>query len=65
MDQGLKNNINNVVSSINSRINELTEISNGLRGSAFKNIGTEKCANKIDGVISDLRKARNKLNSME
>lgn len=48
---------------LRSIINELDSISNGVRAN-FKGIGNEKCANRLDQVIEQYRKALTKLNNV-
>lgn len=58
-----RSEVNALIREINGIINELTDISYGLK-SQFKGIGTEKCAASIDSVVSNCRSVKSKLQNM-
>lgn len=53
-----------IKSELNSIIRELDSISGGVRRS-FRGIGNDLCANSIDKVISQCRRAQTKLNNLD
>lgn len=64
MDSGARSELNSIIRELNSIITELEDISHGVRYD-FKNIGSEKCADCIDMVLSNYYTVRRKLNNMD
>jgi len=64
MDSGARSELNAVIRELNSIIRELEDISRGVRYD-FKNIGSEKCADCIDKVLSNYYTVRRKLNNVD
>ena len=64
MDSGARSELNSIIRELNSIITELEDISHGVRYD-FKNIGSEKCADCIDKVLSNYYTVRRKLNNMD
>ena len=64
MDSNSRAELNSIISELNSIISELESISNGVR-SDFVGIGNQRCADCIDGVVSNYYTARNKLNNLD
>ena len=64
MDSSTRSELNSIIRELNSIITELEDISRGVRYD-FKNIGSEKCANCIDNVLSNYYTVRRKLNNLD
>lgn len=64
MDSGARSELNSIIRELNSIITEMEDISRGVRYD-FKNIGSEKCADCIDKVLSNYYTVRRKLNNMD
>ena len=64
MDSGARNELNAIIRELNSIIHEMEDISRGVRYD-FKNIGSEKCADCIDKVLSNYYVVRKKLNNVD
>jgi len=64
MDSSARNELNSIIQELSSIIKELEEISQGVRYD-FKNIGSEKCADCIDRVLSKYYTAKQKLNNID
>lgn len=64
MDSGARSELDSIIRELGSIISELEDISCGVRYD-FKNIGSEKCANCIDNVVSNYYTVRRKLNNID
>lgn len=64
MDAYTKRELNAIKDELQSIINELDRISDGVR-SDFRGIGNDTCANCIDRVISQYRSVRRQLNKID
>lgn len=58
-----KSEVNSIISELNSIINELNSISAAMK-TEFKGIGTEKCAESINSVIANCKKAKKSLSNI-
>lgn len=64
MDSSAKRELNNIKSELQSIINELTAISDGVVAD-FDNIGEERCAACINAAKENCRKAKKRLNNLD
>ena len=58
-----KSEVNSIISELNSIISELSSISAAMK-TEFKGIGSEKCAESINSVIANCKKAKKSLSNM-
>ena len=58
-----RSEVNSIISELNSIINELNSISTAMK-TEFKGIGSEKCAESINSVTANCKKAKSKLSNM-
>ena len=64
MNVDAKRELDSIKTALSAEIRELEEIASGLRRD-FTGIGTERCADVIDGVISKYRTVLRKLNNID
>ena len=64
MNVDAKRELDSIKTALSAEIRELEDISSGLRRE-FQGIGTERCADVIDGVISKYRTVLRKLNNID
>ncbi|MBQ1821533.1 MAG: hypothetical protein II117_08030 [Clostridia bacterium] len=56
--------VRSMIGELNSIIGELTDIANGLK-TQFQGIGSERCAQSIESVISNCAVVKSKLQNMD
>lgn len=64
MNVDAKRELDSIKTALSAEIRELGDISSGLRRD-FTGIGTERCADVIDGVISKYKTVLRKLNNID
>lgn len=64
MDENTRYELDEIKQELKKIIDELNQISAGVRY-GFSGIGNERCANSIDDVVRDYRRARTKLNQIK
>ena len=64
MNVDAKKELDSIKTALSAEIRELEDISSGLRRE-FQGIGTERCVEVIDGVISKYRTVLRKLNNID
>ena len=64
MDSGARYELDSIKRELNSIISELEDISRGVRND-FTNIGSDKCADTIDKVVSNYYTVKRKLDNID
>ena len=64
MDENTRYELDEIKQELKKIIDELNQISAGVRY-GFSGIGSDRCANSIDDVVRDYRRARTKLNQIK